>query len=232
MPRTRLPGARLSLPDQLMSRSSHYRRRYNGSDPDGDMVRGLKCGEPESFRLLLRRYQNPVYGYVCRLIDDPFEAEDVTQDVFVKVFRKVEGFRGQCAFKTWLYRIAANESSNRRRWFSRHRARMVTERADDVSRDALAERMPDPSRGPFEQIERLEHRDILNRALSSLYPRYREAVVLRDVCGFTYNEIAETLEVSLGTVKSRILRGREGLKRYLLQSAPSVVPHDVRWQTE
>ena len=196
------------------------------------MVRGLKCGEPESFRLLLRRYQNPVYGYVCRLIDDRVEAEDVTQDVFVKVFRKVDGFREDCAFKTWLYRIAANESSNRRRWFSRHRSREVAEPAGGFSGDPLAERLPDPGRSPFDQIQRREHRDILNEALCSLYPRYREAVVLRDVCGFTYNEIAETLGVSLGTVKSRILRGREGLRRYLLQAAPSVVPHGVRWQTE
>ena len=215
-----------------MRRPDHLRSCHEGSDPDADLVRGLKCGSPESFRRLLQRYQNSVYAYVCRLIDDPVEAEDLTQDVFVKVFRKVGAFREDCSFKTWLYRIAANESSNRRRWFSRHRSRVVTEPADDSGQSPLAERLPDPGRSPFDQIEHREHRDILNEALRTLHPRYREAVVLRDIAGFSYNEIAEALGISLGTVKSRILRGREALRRYLLQSAPSVVPHDVRWQTE
>ena len=211
-----------------MNRPSRLHRCQKGSDPDSDLVRGLKCGTAESFRLLLRRYQNPVYAYVCRLIDDPMEAEDLTQDVFVKVFRKVEGFREDCSFKTWLYRIAANESSNRRRWFSRHRSREVSESVQN----SLADRLPDPGRSPLDEIEHREHREILNDALRALHPRYREAVVLRDIAGFSYNEIAETLGISLGTVKSRILRGREALKRYLLNSAPSVVPHDARLQTE
>ena len=215
-----------------MSRPTHLQNCKQGSDPDADLVRGLKCGSPESFRLLLRRYQNPIYAYVCRLIDDPVEAEDLTQDVFVKVFRKVDGFREDCSFKTWLYRIAANESSNRRRWFSRHRSREVAEPVDDSTQNSFAERLADPGRSPFDQIQHREHRDILIDALRTLDPRYREAVVLRDIAGFSYNEIAETLGISLGTVKSRILRGREALKRYLMHSAPSVVPHDVRWQTE
>lgn len=215
-----------------MNRPSHLHRCHAGSDTDADLVRGLKCGTPESFRLLLRRYKNPVYAYVCRLIDDPVEAEDLTQDVFVKVFRKVHGFREDCSFKTWLYRIAANESSNRRRWFSRHRSRLIAESVDDSAQNSLAERLPDPGRNPLDKIEQREHREILNKALQALHPRYREAVVLRDIAGFSYNEIAETLGISLGTVKSRILRGREALKRYLLNSAPSVVPHDARWQTE
>lgn len=215
-----------------MSRPNHLRRCHEGSDPDADLVRGLKCGAPESFRLLLRRYQSPIYAYVFRLIDDPAEAEDVTQDVFVKVFRKVGGFREDCSFKTWLYRIAANESSNRRRWFSRHRSRELSDSGGDSARNPLAERLPDPGRSPFEKIAIREHRDILNAALQTLHPRYRQAVVLRDIAGFSYNEIADTLCISLGTVKSRILRGREALRRYLLDCAPSVVPHDARWQTE
>ena len=92
--------------------------------------------------------------------------------------------------------------------------------------------LPHPGKGPFEQTERREHRDILNEALRQLDPRYREAVVLRDVCGLSYNEIAETLGISLGTVKSRILRGREALKRRLISDAPAIVPDGVEWQTE
>ena len=215
-----------------MSGEPRTEQRPSGTDPDAALVRGLKCGTPESFRLLLSRYQNPVYGYIRRLIDDPVEAEDLTQDVFVKVFRKVGGFREDCAFKTWLYRIAANESSNRRRWFLRHRSREVQDSAGDSESSSFAARLADPRRGPFDGVERRERRDVLNEALKTLDPRFREAVVLRDISGFSYSEIAETLGISLGTVKSRILRGRESLRRHLLRRAPSVIPHDVTWQTE
>lgn len=200
-------------------------------DPDADLVRGLKCGDQESFRLLLQLYQNQIYAYVCRLIDDPVEAEDVTQDVFVKVFRKVEGFRERSSFKTWLYRIATRESSNRRRWFSRHRLRELTESNEPGQQLGFAERLPHPGRSPFDHAECREHRDIINDALRRINPRFRQAVVLRDIAGFTYAEIAKTLDLSLGTVKSRILRGRKALKVQLMQHAPAIVPH-ANWITE
>lgn len=211
---------------------SHLRSCGGVADPDADLVRGLKCGLPESFRLLLQRYQNPVYAYICRLIDDPLEAEDLTQDVFVKVFRKVTEFREDCSFKTWLYRIAVHESSNRRRWFSRHRLREVLDHVGRDRRDAYTEQTPHPGKSPFHQTERREHRDILNNALRSLDPRIRQAVVLRDVAGFSYSEIADTLGIPVGTVKSRILRGREALKRHLLRHAPTLAPQGAALQTE
>ena len=194
-------------------------------------MRGLKCGDPESFRRLLRKYQDRIYAYVCRLIDDPLEAQDVTQDVFVKVFRKIQGFREDSAFKTWLYRIATHESSNRRRWFSRHRWREVTASASDGGAPSLVERLPDNGRNPFDHAYRRDSRDILNAALRAINPRFREAVVLRDIDGFSYAEIATILDISLGTVKSRILRGRLALKRHLMRHAPAIVPQ-AHWQME
>ena len=214
-----------------MSRLPHLRSRPSRVDPDADLVRGLKCGSPESFRLLLQKYQIRIYTYVRRLIDDPFESEDVTQEVFLKVFRKVEGFREDCSFKTWLYRIATNESSNRRRWYSRHRWREVTAPVGHGDLPGFAERLRDPGWTPFEQAQRREHRDILNDALREINPRFRQAVVLRDIAGFSYAEIASTLDISLGTVKSRILRGRLALKRRLMRHAPAIVPH-ANLQTE
>lgn len=202
------------------------------TDPDAELVRALQCDAPDSFGLLLQRYQNPIYAFVRRLIDDPLEAEDVTQDIFVKVFRKVHSFRHESSFKTWLYRIAVREASNARRWFSRHRRREVAIPTNSSQACLYDERMTDPGASPFQQVERREHRDILNRALGELNPRYRQAVVLRDVSGLSYNEIAETLGISLGTVKSRILRGREALKRELLRSAPALAHGGARWQTE
>ena len=214
-----------------MSQSSYLRPRATTVDPDADLVRGLKCGDQESFRLLLQQYHGPIYAYVCRLIGDPLEAEDVTQDIFVKVFRKVEGFRERSSFKTWLYRIATRESSNRRRWFSRHRWREVTDPQGLGHHLGFAERLPHPGRSPFDQTARREHWEIINDALKRINPRFRQAVVLRDIAGFTYAEIASTLDLSLGTVKSRILRGRKALKRQLMQHAPAIVPQ-ANWLTE
>lgn len=211
---------------------SQLRYKRSTPDPDAPLVSGLKCGNEDSFRLLLLRYQNQIYGYVCRLIDDPVEAEDLTQDIFTKVFRKIDSFREDSSFKTWLYRIAANEASNRRRWFSRHRWREVRESMDGSDPNSVAARLADPRRSPFERVESHQQRAIIESALKTLPPRNREAVVLRDISGLTYNEIAEALGLPLGTVKSRILRGREALRNALLRSAPSVVPQTVRWQTE
>ena len=214
-----------------MNRTSYLRPSVASTDPDADLVRGLKCGDPESFRLLVQLYQNPIYAYVCRLIDDPVEAEDVTQDIFVKVFRKVDGFRERSSFKTWLYRIATRESSNRRRWFSRHRWREITDSKEPGEQFSWAERLPHPGRSPFDDAVRREHRDIINDALRRINPRFRQAVVLRDIAGFTYAEISTALDLSLGTVKSRILRGRRALKRQLMQHAPAIVPQ-ANWLTE
>ncbi len=215
-----------------MSDSSQVTDMRIGADPDTALVTGLKCGEEESFRLLLHRYERPVYSYVCRLIDDPVEAEDLTQDIFVKVFRKIDGFREDSSFKTWLYRIAANEAANRRRWFSRHRWREVRDSVLGADLHRGLAKLTDPSRSPFERVESLQQRAILDDALRRLDPRYREVVVLRDISGLTYNEIATALDLSLGTVKSRILRGRHALRDILLRSAPSMVPQAMRWQTD
>ena len=202
------------------------------SDLDADLVSGLRARRPGSYELLLRRYQRPVYSYVFRLIDDQADAEDVTQEVFVKVFRRIDGFRGSSTFKTWLYRIATNEASNKRRWFSRHRVREVSESSVHGQAHEFSDVFQSAGVTPFEHANNRERRDILIGALRALDPHYREAVVLRDIEGFSYAEIADTLGVALGTVKSRILRGREALKRHLLRHAPSVAPQDARWQLE
>lgn len=188
-------------------------------DPDADLVRGLKERRSKSYELLLERYQTAIYTYTCRLLGESAEAEDVTQDIFVKVFRKVGGFRGASTFKTWLYRIATNEASNRRRWYSRHRWREINESAlHGFGRD-LAREVRSPGATPFDHVCELEGRETVRRALLEINPRFRPVVVLRDLEGFTYAEIASMLGIPLGTVKSRILRGREALKRQLLRRA-------------
>ena len=179
-------------------------------DPDAGLSRRLKCRESKAFEELLDRYQGPIYGFVFRLLDDPADAPDVAQDIFLKVFRKIDDFRGECTLKTWIYRIAVREASNRRRWFSRHRRNIFSLDASDLG--GAWDRVRDPGGTPFDVLSDQEELNLIDEALHNVDERLRSAVVLRDLQGLSYAEIADTLGVSLGTVKSRILRGREALR--------------------
>jgi RNA polymerase sigma-70 factor (ECF subfamily) len=142
----------------------------------------------------------------------------VVQEVFLKVFRNVASFRGQSTLKTWIYRITVNEAHNARRWFFRHRRREVElDTGPDDTRN-WKENIPDGSRSPFDQAFGREQHVMVEAALEKINPIFREAVVLRDISDLSYEEIAEILGVSMGTVKSRILRGREALREELAGS--------------
>lgn len=202
------------------------------ADRDDGLVRRLKCGSAEAFEELLDSYQGPIYGFVFRLLDDSSEAADVTQEVFLKVFRKIEGFRSECSLKTWLYRIAVHEAANRRRWFSRHRRNELSVDAEHGDVGLGWTQLADQRGTPFDWLEQREQVDIVESCLREIDSRLRAAVVLRDIEGHSYNEIAETLQISLGTVKSRILRGREALKRRLERRLRAAAPDAWSLQTE
>jgi RNA polymerase sigma-70 factor (ECF subfamily) len=185
---------------------------------DFRLVDSLRAGEESAYEELLTRFQQPVYALALRLLDDPSGASDVVQEVFLKVFRNVASFRGQSTLKTWIYRITVNEAHNARRWFFRHRRREVElDTGPDDTRN-WKENIPDGSRSPFEQAFGREQHLMVEAALERINPIFREAVVLRDISDLSYEEIAEILGVSLGTVKSRILRGREALREELAGS--------------
>lgn len=182
------------------------------------LVEGLRAGEQEAYETLLARYQQPVFNLVYRLLEDSAEASDVVQEVFLKVFRHIGSFRSQSSLKTWIYRIAVNEAHNHRRWFSRHSKHEVgLDQEEGDSGRSYRNVLPDPGRSPYEQALGAETRTLIEEALSKINAVFREAVVLRDIEDLSYEEIAEILNVSLGTVKSRILRGREALRRQLLE---------------
>src|SRR4051794_968246 len=150
-----------------------------------------------------------------RLLENQGEACDVVQEVFIKVFRNVGNFRGQSTLKTWIYRITVNEAHNARRWFFRHRrAEGELDKKPEDARN-LKEIISDRSRSPFDVAFDGEQHVMIEAALERINPIFREAVVLRDITDLAYEEIAEILGVSLGTVKSRILRGREALREEL-----------------
>ena len=189
------------------------------------LVETLREGTEGAYEELIQRFQQPVYALALRLLGDQGEACDVVQEVFLKVFRNIGSFRGQSSLKTWMYRITVNEAYNARRWFFRHRRREVElDNNPDEARN-WKENIPDSTRSPFDVACDRERHVMIDRALEKINPIFREAVVLRDTMDRSYEEIAGILGVSLGTVKSRILRGREALREELasnLQARPAM----------
>ncbi len=184
-------------------------------DQDAELLAELRAGSEQAFASLLAAFERPIYNFLCRLLEDPEEAPDVTQEVFLKVFRNIRRFRGECSLKTWLYRITVNEAYNRRRWFSRHRRRETSLEEREESSPPVADLLADPRENQYEQLLRRERLQAVERALAEIQETFRVVVVMRDIEGLSYEEIAEILQTPLGTVKSRILRGRETLKQKL-----------------
>ncbi len=180
------------------------------------LIEGLRCAADGAYETLIAEFQQPVFNLVSRLVDDPEDACDVVQEVFIKVFRNIGSFRGQSSLKTWIYRIAVNEANNQRRWFRRHKHREIGLWEEDEGRSrSYGDVLPDPRRSPYDLAISAETQGLLEEALVRLNPNFRAAVVLRDVEDLSYEEIASVLGLSLGTVKSRILRGREALRKAL-----------------
>ena len=178
------------------------------------LLQGLRAGEESAYEALIQRFEQPIYNIVSRLLDDPSDAADVVQEVFLKVFRNVASFRGESSLKTWIYRIAVNEGRNQRRWFSRHRRQEVNLEAEEPG-EGYQHVLPDPGRSPFDVTLDHETQLLIEAALAQVNPKFRAALVLREIEGLSYEEIGAILEISLGTVKSRILRGRDALKKHL-----------------
>jgi RNA polymerase sigma-70 factor, ECF subfamily len=178
----------------------------------------LRRGEVAAFERLVAERSSDVYALLYRLTSDAEEARDLTQETFLRAFQSISRFRGDADLKTWIYRIAINQARNRWRWWKRRR-RDVTVSLDDnrgpserpLSASLRNEDAPDPEQETLAH----EREGQLRGALLGLRSAYREAVILRDVEGFSYEEIATTLEISIGTVKSRLSRGRLELRQKL-----------------
>lgn len=178
------------------------------------LVSELQAGSDVAFDWLVTYYHASVYNVIYGILSDRSDAADVTQEVFLKAFRGIGAFRRGSSLKTWLYRIAVRESLNHRRWWHRHCR-------NEVSLDTpLRENQPvtqieDSDATPFEQLAARETQAAVENALSQIPDIYRSAVILRDLEGLSYEEVAEVLETSIATVKTRILRGRRALKQLL-----------------
>ncbi len=176
------------------------------------LLRRCREGDPAAFNVLVEAYQDTVFSVCLRMLGSAHSAEDVTQETFLGAFRNVEHCRSD-AFRPWLLRIAVNACTDELRRRSRHPQLSL----DDASDDDSPLDLPDPSESPEEAAERGELARHIQWGLLSLPLDQRAVVVLRDVQGFSYEEIAETLRLSPGTVKSRLSRGRARLRERLLQ---------------
>ncbi|HYX27967.1 MAG TPA: sigma-70 family RNA polymerase sigma factor [Pyrinomonadaceae bacterium] len=178
----------------------------------------LRRGDAAAYERLVAEYTGDVYALLFRLTSDAEEARDLTQETFLRAFQNIDRFRGDASLRTWIYRIAINQARNRWRWWRRRRrdATVSLDATDERSEKSLAATLPNRSAPSPEQETLARERETqLREALGGLRISYREAVVLRDVEGFSYEEIAHTLQISIGTVKSRISRGRLELRRQL-----------------
>lgn len=184
---------------------------------EAQFIERLRRGDVTAFETLVSERSGEIYGLLYRLTENVDEARDLTQETFLRAFQSIGHFRGDSDIRTWIYRIAINQARNRWRWW-RRRKRDVTFSLDSnetKSHEQLIENLKAATLDPETDTLSRERERLLRKALSTLKAVYREAVILRDIEGFAYEEIAIALDISVGTVKSRLARGRQELKRKL-----------------
>ena len=184
------------------------------------LIEELRAGSEEAFAWLIARYHQPIFSLLARTVQNRADAADLSQEVFVKVFRGIGGFHGESSLRTWIYRIALREASNQRRWWARHKQQEVPIEQEFNDGDGsnpvrLKEMLVDPSESPYDAAVHEENRARVEAALARVPEPFRTTLILRDIEGFVYEEVAEMQGVNLGTVKSRLVRGRAWLKGLL-----------------
>jgi len=202
---------------------------------EATLVAELQSGSERAFAQLIDRYHQPIYSLIAHSLQDPSEAADITQEVFLKVFRSIGSFHGEASLRTWLYRIALREASNQRRWWSRHKHQEIAldgpccpnYSADGASDEhSVLSTLTAGGATPFDRAAQQELRERVEAALRQLPKSFRAVVVLREIEGFSYDEISDLLQVNLGTVKSRLMRGRAALRGLLAPASANMSsPH-------
>jgi RNA polymerase sigma-70 factor (ECF subfamily) len=187
------------------------------------LIAELQAGSEEAYAWLIARFHQPIFSLLARTVQDRGDAADLTQEVFVKIFRGVGSFHGESSLRTWIYRIALHEASNQRRWWMRHKQQEVAIEQEVAETESgspvcLREMLVDQGESPYEMAVHTENRERVEAALMQVPEPFRTTLILRDIEGFVYEEVAEMQGVNLGTVKSRLVRGRAYLKTVL--SAP------------
>ncbi len=188
------------------------------STSEQQFIESLKRRDAAAFEILVTERSSEIFGLLFRLTENREEARDLTQETFLRAFQSIEHFRGEADLRTWIYRIAINQARNRWRWWRRRRrdATVSLDSQDGHNYRPLAATLPaDDGKTPEQETLAHERERVLRAALQNLGRAYRETVILRDIEGLTYEEVAATLRISVGTVKSRLARGRRELRNKL-----------------
>jgi len=200
----------------------------NQRDVDAALVARVQRGDKRAFDLLVLKYQRKIMRLLSRMIREPAEIEDVTQEAFIKAYRALPQFRGESAFYTWLYRIAINTARN---WQAANGRRPVTssivEMADGETFDEI-DNLTDIST-PESVLASRQIADTVTAAMQSLPEDLRTAIVLREIEGMSYEDIAQSMGCPIGTVRSRIFRAREAIAAQLKSVLGSDQDTDRRW---
>ena len=179
------------------------------------IVQRVLEGEPDAFEELVLEYEKKVYNVALRMLNNSEDAADMTQEAFIKAYNSLSGFRGDSKFSVWLTRIVSNLCLDFIR--SRNRRPAMSLSVEDEDGEDAQLDIGDSSQSPEELLERQLTRESVRRGLRSLPEDYREILLLREIQGLSYDEIAEALDIEVGTVKSRIFRGRKKLCDYLIK---------------
>ncbi len=186
--------------------------RLNSGKPmeeDRELIQRFKDGDKSSFEKLVKKYEAKVFNTIYSLIGDSMEADDIAQEVFMKVYQRLEGFNFESKFTTWLYRITVNTSLDHMR---KRKTKVVSLDSEDGKRiKELLYLSIDPS----EALERRELQEMIQMLLNSISPKYRTVLVLKEIEGLSYKEISKAIGCSIGTVESRLFRARAELRRRL-----------------
>lgn len=174
---------------------------------DAACVRRLQRGDIDAFEILVRRHEKTIFNLVYRMLGDYDDAAETSQEVFLSAYRAIGQFRGEANFSTWLYRIALNHATTRRKSAALRQKRFVAiDGSDLIDNDQI---------GPVETLEKKELRERVQRALSELEPEDATVILLRDLQDVPYEDVARVLQIPVGTVKSRLHRARQALKAKL-----------------
>ncbi len=196
--------------------------RDAGFRHEAAFIAELQAGSEAAYAHLIELYHRPIYSLIARSLLNPSDAADAAQEVFIKVFRGIHRFHGDSSLKTWVFRIAIHEASNQRRWWFRHKSKDVSMEPDstytdlgEASAPCLRDTLAAGGISPYDAAANAELRRQIEAALLQVSQPYRTTLILRDLEDMSYDEVAEITEVSLGTVKSRLTRGRELLRQRL-----------------
>jgi RNA polymerase sigma-70 factor (ECF subfamily) len=184
------------------------------------LVVRLREGDEQAFAEVFELYKGLVFTLCRKLLADRAEAMDVMQEVFLTLFRKIHAFRGDCSLKTWLYRVTLNQAANRNRWWKRRSVQRTASLSLGLDEPGAGIEVASSRPAPDRKLLAGELQKAIQSGLGQLTFEQRAAVILRDVQGLRYEEIAEIVGVEIGTVKSRIARGREKLRGILHDFKP------------